>query len=156
MTTIREATYELLRSLRLTTIFGNPGSTEETFLQDFPGDFRYILGIHEASVVGAADGYAQATREPALVNVHTAAGLSNAMGAMLSAYQNRTPLIITAGQQTREMLLLDPWLANPDPQGLPRPWVKWAYQPVRAADVPATLMRAYAAALQPPAGASRV
>ena len=38
--TIREATFKLLRQLGLTTIFGNPGSTEETFLKDFPKDFR--------------------------------------------------------------------------------------------------------------------
>lgn len=152
MATVREETFHLLRELGLTTIFGNPGSTEETFLQNFPEDFRYILGLHEASVVGAADGYAQATRAPALVNVHTAAGAANAMGTLLSAFQNRTPLIITAGQQTREMLLLDPWLANHDPHTILAPYVKWAYQPVRAEDVPAAFMRAYAVAMQPPMG----
>lgn len=152
MTTVRHATYDLLRQLGLTTIFGNPGSTEETFLQDYPEDFRYILGIHEASVIGMADGYAQATRHPALVNIHTAAGAGNALGTTLTAFQNRTPLIITAGQQTRDMLLLDPWLANHDPQTILQPYVKWAYQPVRPQDVPAAFMRAYAVALQPPAG----
>ena len=152
MPTVREVTFDLLRELGLTTVFGNPGSTEETFLQNFPDDFRYVLGIHEASVIGAADGYAQATRHPALVNVHTAAGAANAMGTLLSAYQNRTPLIVTAGQQTRDMLLLDPWLANGDPQNILKPYVKWAYQPVRPEDVPAAFMRAYAVALQPPAG----
>ena len=58
MTTVREATYELLRGLGMTTIFGNPGSTEETFLQDFPEDFTYVLGLQEASVIGMADGFA--------------------------------------------------------------------------------------------------
>ena len=37
--TVRSVTYDLLRSLRLTTVFGNPGSTEQTFLQEFPNDF---------------------------------------------------------------------------------------------------------------------
>ena len=59
--TVREATFDLLRSLGLTTVFGNPGSTEETFLKDFPADFRYVLALGEASVVGMADGYAQAS-----------------------------------------------------------------------------------------------
>jgi benzoylformate decarboxylase len=40
--TVRDVTYQLLRELGLTTMFGNPGSTEETFLKDFPADFRYI------------------------------------------------------------------------------------------------------------------
>ncbi|GFE71421.1 benzoylformate decarboxylase [Chroococcus sp. FPU101] len=149
---IREVTFELLRELGLTTIFGNPGSTEETFLQDFPADFRYVQTLHESSAVGAADGYAQATRHPALVNVHTSAGLSNSMSNILTAFMNRTPLIVTAGNQTREMLLMEPWLTNIEPETLPKPWVKWSYQPIRAEDVPAAFMRAYAAALQPPAG----
>ena len=151
-TTVREATYDLLRAYDLTTIFGNVGSTEETFLKDFPAGFRYVLGLQEASVVAMADGFAQATRRPVLVNVHTAAGLGNAMGNLMTAFQNKTPLIVTAGQQTREMLLLEPWLTNVEATTLPRPWVKWAYEPVRAHDVPAAFMRAIATALQPPAG----
>lgn len=150
--TIREVTFDLLRKLELTTLFGNPGSTEETFLKDFPKDFRYIQTLHESSAVGAADGYAQATRKPAIVNVHTSAGLSNSMSNILTAAQNKTPLIITAGNQTREMLLMEPWLTNISPSELPKPWIKWSYEPVRAEDVPAAFMRAYAMALQPPAG----
>lgn len=150
--TVREVTFQLLRELGLTTMFGNPGSTEETFLKDFPEDFTYIQTLAEAAAVGAADGFAQANRTPAIVNVHTSAGLSNAMSNILTAYMNRTPLIITAGNQTREMLLMEPWLTNIEPAELPKPWVKWSYEPVRAEDVPAAFMRAYAMAMQPPMG----
>jgi benzoylformate decarboxylase len=150
--TIHEVTYDLLRSLGLTTVFGNPGSTEQTFLKNFPDDFTYVLGLQEASVVAMADGFAQSTGKPALVNVHTAAGMGNAMGSLVAAYKGNTPLIVTAGQQTREMVLCEPYLSNKDETLLPLPWVKWAYQPARAEDVPAAFMRAYAVALQPPAG----
>lgn len=150
--TVRDVTFQLLRELGLTTMFGNPGSTEETFLKDFPSDFTYVQTLAEAAAVGAADGFAQANRVPAIVNVHTSAGLSNAMSNILTAYMNRTPLIITAGNQTREMLLMEPWLTNIEPSMLPKPWVKWSYEPVRAEDVPAAFMRAYAMAMQPPAG----
>ena len=151
-TTVREATYDLLRQLGLTTIFGNPGSTEEPFLRDFPADFTYVLGLQEASVVAMADGYAQATGRPALVNLHTAAGMGNAMGSLICASANKTPLIVTAGQQTREMLLLEPYLSNVQAIEMPRTHVKWSYEPARAADVPAAFMRAYATAVQPPTG----
>ena len=87
-----------------------------------------------------------------IVNVHTGAGIGNAMGCILTAYQNKTPLIITAGQQIREMLLLEPLLTNIDAVNLPRPWVKWSYEPARAEDIPAAFMRAYATAVQQPAG----
>ena len=152
MTTIREETFRLMRELKLTTIFGNPGSTEETFLKEFPDDFTYVLGLQEASVVAMADGYAQAMGRPAFVNIHTAPGVGNSMGNLLGAWHNRTPLIITAGQQTREMLLLQPWLTSIDATELPKPYVKWSYETVRAEDAPAALMRAYAAAIQPPGG----
>src|SRR3954451_11896375 len=150
--TVRDVTYDLLRAYGLTTIFGNLGSTEEPFLAEFPADFRYVLGLQEASVIAMADGFAQATRRPALVNLHTGVGLGNAMGNLGTAFQNKTPLIVTAGQQTREMLLLEPYLTNAEPTMVPRPWVKWAYQPARAQDTPAAFMRAIATALQPPAG----
>jgi benzoylformate decarboxylase len=150
--TVHEVTYELLRELGLTTVFGNPGSTEETFLKNFPDDFTYVLGLQEASVVAMADGFAQSTGKPALVNVHTAAGMGNAMGNLVAAAKGNTPLIVTAGQQTREMVLCEPYLTNKDETVFPQPWVKWAYEPKRAEDVPAAIMRAYAVALQPPAG----
>jgi benzoylformate decarboxylase len=152
MPTVREAFYDVARRLGLTTIFGNPGSTEEPFLKDFPADFRYILALQEAPAVAMADAYAQSTGRAVLVNLHTAAGMGNAVGNIESAWYNRAPLIITAGQQTREMLLLEPYLTNVQPQLVPQPFVKWAYEPARAEDLPAALMRAYAAAVLPPAG----
>ncbi len=152
MTTVQEAFFDVARCLKLTTIFGNPGSTEETLLKNFPPDFRYILALQEAPAVAMADGYAQATGEPVLVNLHTAAGMGNALGNIESAWYNRAPLIITAGQQTREMLLIEPYLTNTQPLEIPKPFVKWAYEPARPEDVPGALMRAYAMAIQPPAG----
>src|SRR5271163_3471920 len=150
--TVHDATFNLLRKLGLTTIFGNPGSTEQPFLKNFPPDFEYVLGLQEATAVAMADGFAQATGKPALLNLHTSAGTGHGMGNIMTAFHNKTPLIITAGQQTREMILCDPYLTNRDETLLPRPWVKWAYQPVRAQDVPGAIIRAYAIAVQPPAG----
>ncbi|MFJ7194005.1 MULTISPECIES: benzoylformate decarboxylase [unclassified Streptomyces] len=145
-------TYDLLRALELTTVFGNPGSTEQPFLQDFPDDFTYVLALQEASVVAMADAFAQVTRRPALVNVHSSAGLGNALGNLVTAYHGNTPLIVTSGQQHREMVIGDPYLGNREATTMPKPWVKWSYEPARAEDVPEAFMRAHAMALQPPAG----
>jgi len=71
---VRDAFYEVLRAHGITTIFGNPGSNELPLLSDFPGDFRYIHALQEGAAIGMADGYAQATGQPVLVNVHAAAG----------------------------------------------------------------------------------
>ena len=121
-------------------------------LKNFPADFEYILGLQEASVVAMADGFSQAVRKPVVVSLHTSAGTGNGLGNIMSAFLNKTPLIVIAGQQTREMLVGEPMLTNRDAEMMPRPWVKWAYQPVRAQDVPAALVRAIATATMPPAG----
>ena len=141
--TVRDITRNLMRELGLTTVFGNPGTTEVPFLTGWPDDFHYVLGLQESVVVSMADGYAQARREPVLVNLHSAGGVGHALGAVFSAYRNRTPLIITAGQQTRTLMFDEPFLGATDAATFPRPYVKWSYEPARAADVPAALVRAH-------------
>lgn len=141
---IRAFTYELLRKYGMTTIFGNPGSNELPFLKDFPSDFRYILGLHEGAVMGMADGYALATGQPTLVNLHAAAGTGNAMGALTNAYYSQSPLVVTAGQQARNLVGVEAMLTNVDATQLPMPLVKWSFEPAEAADVP----RAFSQAIQ--------
>ncbi|MBV9179689.1 MAG: benzoylformate decarboxylase, partial [Acidobacteria bacterium] len=99
MGTVREATYELLRQLHMTTIFGNPGSTELPFLRDMPEDFRYILALHERSAAGIGLGYALGQRTAAFVNLHSIASAGNGLSAMIDALYNHVPLVITSGQQ---------------------------------------------------------
>ena len=119
MTTVREATFDFLRAQGMTTVFGNPGSTELPFLADFPEDFRYVLGLHEGVAVGMADGFAQASGRPAHVNLHTAPGVGNAMGAIFNAQANHSPLLVTAGNQTRSLMTLQANLTHRD--ALPEP-----------------------------------
>ncbi|MDB5698991.1 MAG: benzoylformate decarboxylase [Alphaproteobacteria bacterium] len=150
--TVRSATVKLLRELGVTTIFGNPGSTELPMFRDFPDDFRYVLGLQEASVLGMADGFAQATRNAALINLHSAAGLGHALGNLFTARKNQTPLIVIAGQQARSLLPFEPFLFAERATEFPQPHVKWACEPARAQDVPAAIARAYYVAMQPPRG----
>jgi benzoylformate decarboxylase len=154
--TVREAVFELLRSFGLTTIFGNPGSTELPMFRDFPDDFRYVLALQESLAVGMADGFAQGTRNAALVSLHSAVGVGHALGNLFTAYRNQTPLVITAGQQARSILPYEPFLYSEQPTEFPRPYVKWACEPARAEDVPAAIARAYYTAMQAPQGPTLV
>jgi benzoylformate decarboxylase len=150
MGTVREAVFEMLRERGMTTIFGNPGSTELPMLSEFPEDFRYVLGLQEAVAVGMADGFAQASGLPTQVNLHTAPGLGNGMGAIFNAQANKSPLLVTAGQQHRSLMTLQANLTNRDAVRMPHPLVKWSYEPPRAQDVPHALARAtHLAALAP-------
>jgi benzoylformate decarboxylase len=151
-TTVKQATFDLLRTFGITKVFGNPGSTELPFLSDWPDDIDYVLGLQEASVVGMADGYAQATRNAGFVNLHSAAGVGNALGNIYTAFRNQTPLVITAGQQARSILPLQAFLSAERASEFPRPYVKYSIEPARPEDVPAAIARAYYTAMQPPYG----
>ncbi|WP_372665816.1 benzoylformate decarboxylase [Amycolatopsis kentuckyensis] len=142
MPTARRLAHEFLHRRGLTTIFGNPGSNELPFLAELPGDFRYVLGLHEGAVVGMADGYAQATGRPVLVNLHAAAGSGNAMGALTNAGYSRSPLVLTAGQQVRAAIGMEAMLANVDATQLMRPLAAWSGEPSCAEDVPRSLAQA--------------
>ncbi|HTN78150.1 MAG TPA: benzoylformate decarboxylase [Acidimicrobiales bacterium] len=152
MTTVRAATHSLMRALGMTTIFGNPGSTELRFFKDAPADFDYVLALQESSAVAMADGYAQAARNAGFVNLHSAVGVGHALGSIFTAMRNQTPLVITAGQQSRELLTGEPFLFSEQAAELPKPYVKWSVEPARAADVPAAIARAYYTAMTPPMG----
>ena len=139
--TVRDATFEVLRERGLTTIFGNPGSTEVPFLTDFPEDLRFVLGLHEGSVVGLATGWAIGRGAPALALLHTTAGLGNAVGALATARVNRAPLVVLVGQQDRRHLAFEPFLAG-KLRGLGGEYPVWVEEPVRAQDVPGAIGRA--------------
>ena len=106
---VRDTFCEVQRAHGITTIFGNPGSSELPLLQNFPGEFRYILALQEGAAIGMADGFAQATGRPALVNLHAAAGTGNAM------------------------------LTSVDAPKLAEPLVKWSNEPASPQDVPQAL-----------------
>jgi benzoylformate decarboxylase len=150
--TVREVTMNLLRDLGMTTMFGNPGSTELRFLKDWPEDFTYVMGLHESCSVAMADAYAQITGNASFVSLHSAGGLGNAMGTIYTAFRNGAPLVLMAGQQTRAMLGMDPFLYAQDAAQMPKPYVKWSIEPARAEDVPAAIARAYYVAMERPYG----
>src|SRR2546430_11092284 len=150
--TVKDATFGLLRAFGIKRVFGNPGSTELPFLSDWPDDIDYVLGLQEASVVGMADGYAQATRNAGFVNLHSGAGVGNALGNIYTAHRNQTPLVITAGPQARSILPLQPFLYAERAAEFPRPYLKFSVQAARAEDGPAAIARAYYMAMQPPCG----
>ena len=140
--TVRDAAFDVLRGHGLTTLFANPGSTEIELLSDLPGDLRFVLGLHESSVVGMATGFALGRREPALAILHTTPGLGNAVSAIATARVNRVPLVILVGQQDRRHIASEPFLAG-RLQGLAGDYPVWVDQPLQAQSVPASIARAY-------------
>jgi len=135
----------------MTTIFGNPGSTELPFLRDMPADFRYVLALHERVAIGMGLGYALGTGKAAFVNVHSIASVGNGLSSLVDAFYCHTPLVVTTGQQDRRQIFAEPFLTSRAVEVV-KPYVKWAYEPLRAEDVPAAIVRGFHLAMQPPMG----
>jgi len=134
-------------------IFGNPGTTEQGFmdiLQDYP-QLKFMLALHEGVAVCMADAYARLTRRPAFVELHIAPGLGNALGMMHNARVGKTPMVVYAGQSPSSVLFQEPHLSGPLVE-MARPICKWAYQVEHAHDVPQALRRAFKIAAEPPQG----
>ncbi|GMK58553.1 hypothetical protein CspeluHIS016_0505850 [Cutaneotrichosporon spelunceum] len=150
--TVLESAFAILRAHGMKTMFGNPGSNELPFLAGMPADFDYVLGLHEGTVVGMADGYAQASGEPVLVSLHAASGSGNAMGALTNARYSHSPLVLLAGQQVRRTVGQEVMLSSVDAALLPRPLVKHAHEPLSPQDVPRALTHAILEATTEPRG----
>src|SRR5580700_2060096 len=135
----------------MNVIFGNPGSTELPFLRDMPADFRYVLGLHERVAAGMGLGYSMATGRAAFVNLHSIASSGNGLSTLVDAWYGHVPLVVTTGQQDRRQVLSEPFLVSRAVETV-RPYVKWAYEPLRAQDVPAAIAQGYHIAVQPPMG----
>ncbi|MDX6313494.1 MAG: benzoylformate decarboxylase [Streptomyces sp.] len=152
-TTALRALLEILDDEGVDRVFGNPGTTEIPFIDALgdPAAPEYVLGVQEGSVVAMADGYARATRRPAFVSLHVAAGTANGLIGMLNARRSRTPLVVVAGQQDQRHLLQDPMLAG-DLVALASGASKHAVEVHRPQDLPVALRRAFALAQRPPQG----
>ncbi len=144
---------DLLRANGVRFVFGNPGSTELPLMDAFvvETDIRYILGLNEVVVMGMADGYAQATGKLAVVNLHAAPGLGNAMGMLYNAAKAGAPMLVTAGQQDTSIALTEPLLWD-DLVRLAQPLCKWSYEVTRIEDLPRAVHRAAKVALTHPTG----
>src|SRR5262247_4206634 len=134
-------------------IFGNPGTTESPILDallDYP-QLHYGVALHEGVALGAASYYAQTSGKSAVVNLHVAPGLGNALGMLYDALKAGSPLVVTAGQQDTRMRLRAPLLGH-DLVAMAAPLTKWSVQVERADEVAPVMRRAFKVAHDPPKG----
>lgn len=153
MLTGRQILLEVLASEGVKHIFGNPGTTELPLMDELAvrPEFEYVLALQENTAVGMADGYALVTGRPSFVNLHTSAGLGGGIGNLTNALWNRSPIVVTAGQQDRRHLIADPLLSG-DLTGLARAVSKWQHEVRHVDELAVVLRRAFKDAQTPPAG----
>jgi len=149
----KRAFLDLLKQEGVRVMFGNPGTTELPLMDALAVDneMRYVLGLQEAAVMAMADGYAQASGELAVVNLHVTPGLGNAMGMLYDAQKAASPILVTAGQHDQTFNATEPILWGDLPP-IARPLVKWSSEVHRLEDLPRLVHRAAKTALAPPTG----
>ncbi|OHB82709.1 MAG: hypothetical protein A2V98_16690 [Planctomycetes bacterium RBG_16_64_12] len=148
-----QALVKMLADSGVRYLFGNPGTTELPLVDALVDHERieYVLALQEVPVMAMADGYAQASRSPGVVNLHISCGLGNAMGMLYNAFRSGTPLVVTAGQQDRRMMFEEPILWG-EMVDVVRPWTKWAAEVRQVEDMPSAVRRAVETAMTPPTG----
>ncbi len=141
---------ELLAERGVHEIFGNPGTTELPFLEGASRQ-RYYLTLHDALAVGAADGFSQAGRSVAVANLHASPGLGNSIAFIETAAKNRSPLVLTVGQQDLRHVDQRPLLYG-DMGERVSGLVKFFHEVRTPSELAPAVDRAFRAALEPPAG----
>ncbi|NCR12301.1 MAG: thiamine pyrophosphate-binding protein [Microcystis aeruginosa G13-12] len=136
-----------------TYMFGNPGTSEEGFLDalgDYP-DLKYVLTLQESIAVMTADGYARATGKPALVQIHSTPGLGNAIGALYQAKRGHSPLVVIGGDAGIKYQAMDAQMAG-DLLAFAEPVTKWSTLVMEPSSLLRVLRRAVKIATTPPMG----
>ncbi len=147
-----ELIQDFLATYEIPFVFGNPGTTETTFLAAVAASkAAYILSLHESSAVGIAAGYALITGKPSIVSLHTYPGLANGMFNMRNALMSGVPLLVINGQQDSRFLIHNPVLGAPNVR-LAETATKYAYEVTRADDLAVALQRCYLQARLQPTG----
>jgi len=110
---------------------------------------RHGVGIldmrHESAVAHAADAWARIHRRPALALVTGGPGHTNALTGVATAFMAGSPLIAVSGFRPSTLAGRQAF-QDIDQAGMARPVVKWAAEPADAADIPASLARAFSEA----------
>lgn len=147
-----ELIQDFLSTYEIPFVFGNPGTTETTFLAAIAASSAtYVLSLHEFSAVGIAAGYALMTGKPSIVSLHTYPGLANGMFNMRNALMAGVPLLVINGQQDSRFLIHNPVLGAPNTR-LAETATKYSYEVTGIDDLVVALQRCYLQARLQPTG----
>jgi benzoylformate decarboxylase len=147
-----ELIQDFLGTYEIPYVFGNPGTTETTFLAAVADSkATYVLALHESTAVGVAAGYALITGKPSIVSLHTYPGLANGMFNMRNALMAGVPLLVINGQQDSRFLIHNPVLGAPNTQ-LAETATKYSYEVNSVDDLAVALQRCYLQARLQPTG----
>jgi len=107
--------------------------------------------MQESIAVLTADGYARSTKKPTLVQLHSAPGIGNAVGALYQAKRGHAPLVVIGGDAGQKYMNMDAQMAN-DLVAMMEPVTKYSTMVLDSRSLLRTLRRAIKIAATPPMG----
>jgi benzoylformate decarboxylase len=152
--TASQAYLEVAAAHGVDYVFGLPGTSGQEFIGTIADQekVRFILALHETSVVSMADGYARVTGRPSLAQLSTLPGTANAVGALYDAYRDRSPVVLTSTNVDTRIVGRDSHTEGKDLVELTKQFTKWSCEVHRADRIPEILNRAFKVASTPPTG----
>lgn len=149
-----QAVVEALRAEGVKYVFGIPGTTTVPTvdaLAKYP-EINYILGLNESVIVGMAHGYAQATGRPSFVNIHAMIGTAHALGNLINAHKDGSPVVLNPCPPDNRFLGDDSFLDARDIVETVQQFTKWSWLAYRTDTLPQVFRRAFKVAAAPPTG----
>ena len=125
-------------------IFGYPGGAVLHIYDalERTSEIPHILVRHEQAATHAADGYTRATGKTGVVLVTSGPGATNAITGIATAYMDSIPMVVLSGQVQSHLIGEDAFQET-DMIGISRPIVKHSFLVKNAADIPATIKKAF-------------
>ncbi len=147
-------TCETLKLWDVKYVFGNTGAYEAPFvdaLVDFP-DIHYVLGLQEGSVMAMADGYARITGQTSFVNIHSITGTANALGLIVNAWADSSPVVVSVGMSARSGENLGVFTETTKLETIPELFTKLSFRANGVENLGESLRRAFRLASVLPSG----
>ncbi len=138
-----KALVKALERENVEVIFGIPGGATLTFydaLKD--SSIRHILARHEQSAAHMADGYARASGKVGVCTATSGPGATNLLTGIATAYLDSSPVVAITGQVARDYIGRDAF-QEIDTVGIYSPVVKYAFQPLKAEEIPYAVKAAF-------------
>ncbi|MEZ5626027.1 MAG: acetolactate synthase 3 catalytic subunit [Rhodocyclaceae bacterium] len=139
-----EIVIRCLQEEKVDYVFGYPGGAvlfiyDALFQQE---KVRHVLVRHEQAAIHAADAYARSTETVGVALVTSGPGATNAVTGIATAYCDSIPMVIISGQVPTAAIGQDAF-QEVDTVGITRPCVKHNFLVKDAADIAATIKKAF-------------
>ncbi len=132
-----------LHNERVKVLFGMPGGANLPIYDElYNSEIRHILVRHEQLAAHMADGFARVSRRPGVCLATSGPGATNLVTGIATAYMDSIPMVAITGQVASTTIGKDAF-QECDIVGVSTPVTKYAFQPLKPAEIPLMVKKAF-------------